>query len=736
MQGKKQRNGRVQRDKDPVSDILRQAAIRINRKKPEAGLGALNQLASRSSLSQKRKVQILASVADSELKRRQNGGALKAYRKAESSATGDMRAWLRPAIGQVMVLLADLDLNAAVDKADKIVSRSLSELDKFRNQLRWAQTRLKVGMTAAIDAQPHRPSMILCKLGGIFLTNGYPEQALAFFESSLQVAPNGCKARIGLAEIAIRRQAWSDAALNALEAIQKGAFTAKTLAAIPILLSARKAQGITLIDGDLVDGFQRNSRPVRDKAILIIVSTVRAMGDDSWRALADRYLTGNQKRDRIVQTEIRKIRLSDARHQKRDSGLILARASEVLSSPDLRFGEWAAAAKLTVGEQESGRYWQTANHLVHDGIKRFGTKRASCVRHRIALTLIAHHQFEYAVRLLTKAAKDAPEDSGIWGKSHWALGEAFETQKKFSDAAGKFLIIYDNPLTPQRFQVLALVRWATNCVSAGNIELLNKKREPFRKAMARVNDYVLLLDSAQQLIKVPSELNDLAPMLLERGTALAQKIIANSNDPSEARKAWFFLNRRLADFAKNQEIILLWQQMSDLRKEFLWSLEDRFWEGLGYLFRAFRDVGDTASAVALADEYLSHPSTPPDGHAHLGVLMALLDVHSLRADRALARFAQVAATAPAHRMSAYAYYWMAIHAHANGNSPERNRLAFQIKLCLGESPGLFWQRGLWISGLLLENDLDLDRSLAVIGSDSREEATAVSERIREDMKRV
>jgi len=728
--------GEPQEDKDPLSTRLREATIAIRHRHFEKALTILDRLAQIQALSASRKVQILSAIGDCELDRLDFQSALKAYKKAEQTSGDDPRTWLRPAMAQVRVHLKNLAIEKAQKKAEGILERSVAEQDTCRSKLLWAKARAQAGLTVSFEGLPHRAGMVAFRLGNLFLLEGYIDEAEPFFGWSIVATPKSAKAKIGLAEISLRRLEWPDAHQFAWEAIRDGSFSAKTLPAVPIFLTACVRLGLDPLPAELVRGFSQSASPVRDKAMLATVSCLRSLGREEWTRLAKDYLSAKKPNDEIVRTEVAKLLLSEARRSDLPASLVQARAMEVIESPHLSFGEWSSAAKLLLRAKPPEERSNCVDVLISNAIDQFGPKRASSARHRIARTLIELGALEMAIHLLRKAFEDAPRDSQIWGQARWALGDLLEKQVHHLEAARQFLAIMENRHTEDRFRILATVRWAVNSVKADDLESLLAKKPDFEKAMGRLSDYVILLDSAQQLTKAPRELNSMAPGLLKRGSGMALDLIRKSSDPAEVRKAWYLLTRRWADFRKDKEIVALWQSFSDEQKERIWSLEDRFWEGVGYIFRSYRVLKRSSEAYATAREYITHPSTPPEGHAHLGTLCALAQIQDGKSAEAIEGLEQVILLAPGHVMSAYAYYWLALVSQKTNALARRDRLAKQIPLCVGEAPGLFWQKSLRIRGFILENNLELSVALQKFGDAQSDQIGVALDQIQEDLGRV
>lgn len=464
----------LQKDRDGNSTSLRTAIDLIQHRNISDGLKILDQLASKN-LAPDLKIKILSATGDCQLRRFDHTAAIAAYAKAESMASKNPRGWLRPAIGQLQVYLNRGDFNEAYDKANGIFERTLSEERSHAQDIAQATNAEGTGQVASFKGLPHRVSYIGSRLGNLFLNNGFPEIAADFFNRTIENTPNGAsRSRLGLAEVAAREQHWEDSCRFALDAIQIGKFRRKTLPAISVYLTAAAARGTPVDTEVLVGGFLNVRRSVRDHAFFIIITSLRSMRQPEWNAIAKKWLSIPNTKDKILETELRKLLLAEARLLGATSAEIASRTRELIQSDNLRFSEWSFAAREMV-KIHPGVSQNMVQDQVEAAAKRFGEKYRYHATHRLARAVAETGREDISRALLFNAFKKAPRSNSAWGKIAWNCGMFEEKAENFGSAALYFYAIYAQPTTPSRFQFLGLIGWARNLMKAGQSEAILEK---------------------------------------------------------------------------------------------------------------------------------------------------------------------------------------------------------------------------------------------------------------------
>lgn len=733
---KKQALSNPQRDRNSISTRLRLALDHIQRREYQAGLELLD-AESRNGNDPATQSKILAAVGCSENKRGNLESALEAQAKAETTGNGP-RNWLSPALAQFLILLKDLRTEEASQKAGKILVKARQQEAAHAASLVAAEANANLGQAVTFEGLPHRVSFVATRLAVGFLQNGYVQEAETYYNQALASNPQGAsRARQGLAEIAFRKRDFVRSEDWAAQAMAVGKHQAKTLPALEVYLKALTAQNKPTDAPELLRGYASSKNGVSRRALYLIVRHLRSCDEAGWKKTVSDWLSKTGKKDFVIEAEIRKIILSDLRVQNANSQDILSAAEGLLAVEGLSFAEWVFAAKQAFkAGLASNDPSRNAKGFVAEGIRKFGEVRRADVHHRLARTALDCGRLDLARDLYQAALTAAKPKDEVWGMASWSLAKLLEKQKDHSGAARLFLSIYNNQLGKERFRMVALVAWAKALLHAGREEEILGRQREFAEATGRITDYVLLLDMAWQLANAPHGLNALAAQILGRGKELALAAADGAKDPADARVALFTLSRRLADFRKDGEIVRIWEDLPDETKEWLWSEDSVFWEYVGYVFRSYRKLKRFSDALALSKAYLDDASTPACGVAELAVLEGLLYLAEGDKDSAFRQLERAIRTAPHHVMSAYAYYWLAIRQRKAGDKISSAKTASKIGLCVGNAPGLFWQKGLRRRGLLLEHDLDSAKVSSMVGEKEAKNMEGSLEKIEKDLDRV
>jgi hypothetical protein len=561
-----------------------------------SGLKALDRLAS-VSLGPDKKTQVLSAIGDVQLKRRDYAAAEQAYAQAEQAAGKHPRAWLRPVIGQIIVFLKNLQTAAAWEKAQKTLETAIAAEQGLATAIDQAEQLLASGGSASFDGLPHRHSYVGFRLGNLFLHEGYAELAEALFRETLAHNPKGAtRCRIGLAEVAVHQKNWPQARDLALDALQVGKFRAKTLSAIPLYIKAAVASGARAELTPLLDGFLQSRPGVRDRAYYEIIAGLRNHHAPAWRAVANDWLAMPGRKDAILETEIRKVLLADAKLNPSDASTLSQRAKAVLHCQNLQFSEWSFAARERLKAEPL-----IAQELIADGIDRYGPKRRHAIVHRLARAAFQAGNEPLSRQLLAQGIAAAPRNRPGWGRMMALLAKIEESAGNYAAAAAASWAIYSQGKCPKHIRSITLLTWARNAMRSDQSEEILKNRDAFEKALARITDYSQLLDMARMAGNTSLEFREIALATLARGARLARTLITVQSPSATARQAWFALSRRLTDFGNHSEITDLWEGMGEDLRERIWSPDDNFWSGLEFVVRAYGAQKRFDEAIALAE---------------------------------------------------------------------------------------------------------------------------------------
>lgn len=669
---------------EAISTRLREAVADLGDGNYEPALRKLDTLAGAAALSADRKCQIAALAAQALLDQGKFSQAAETFQKAWTLGRQTPQAWFGAALGRVTALLRHVEVEEAFATAKTVLDQAEQKARQRASLPTSAALALARSGSVQVNPAPIRPSVAAFRLGQQFWEEGEPDKAKWFFTRATQVEPQGaCRARIGLARIALARDDATLAYDLARQALTLGRFHNKTLSAWPVLIAAARGLGKTGIEPPLAGGLAQAPPTVRGRARLLIARDLRAYGDPAWISFAS--AGKGEDRHHILRAEFAKIRAA--------SSPALAPAETLLATPNLSPLEWLAAAKAAVARRLAADRNPAIERTLAAGLALHGDSFAPTARHGLALACAKAQRADLAIKLLEDTADP---------KSRWLRARLLRDAGKLSAAADAFRAISSNADVPERFRLLATLEWMRCIAQVADETALGDAAAQLAAAAASIQDYELLLDLARQLTQSPSAAADYAETFFARGQALALERFAAAEHPGTALEILFKLSRRQADFGKYTDIVQGWETLSARQRDWLWSLGSTFWEYLAIVTTALRACGNHLGAEALCARYLDDPATPPSGLAELGIPLAVSLLHRGQRTEAFEWFEWLAWKAPTHPLCAYAHYWLALRAEKSGQPVEPHLTA--LSLALGSSAGMAWMRSLDTRRRLLEGN--------------------------------
>ena len=698
-------------DKTPLSATLRQINDSIQSRDYPAALDLADQLMADPRTEPRDRFRVLSLVADSEHRRGHYEQATAIQLRAAAGSLSQAKGWLRPYIGQVRSLLKVPDVDEALVMARHAVALARSKMAEFDEQVRLSRENLETTGAVSTPELPPRTSVVSTRMGYLFLQEGEPEAAEEFFRTAIEASRGGAnRARQGLAEVALARGEAKLALEIAVKAVRLGGFKAKTLPAWKTIVVARRRLGGWRIGDKLLKGLDSVSAELRARTILFIVRELRKNDLRQWREVAENWLEREGGRFPIVEAEIRKLFLASAKIEMAGSGEIQAKAEELLRTPGLSPNEWLAGAKEILRSRlETGRP-DNVSALIAQAEAHYGPEFASKVAHSLALTCAAIQQADLARDLLQDNVRRIPADKPQWGRSAWALARMESQSGRHGESANWYRQVFEAQATPVRFQLLARLRWAEELVAAGQPDQLLAAKPLMDAVLADVRNPDVLMNFARQIYVSSPELEDWALAWFDQGAEQALIRFQESTTPSGAIEVLFRLTRRqVIDFDRGADAIRFWEEMSDQRREWLWSLHNDFWEYLGLLFKAYVLESRYDEAEPFARQWIQDPATPPTGRAQVGIPYGQWLVQNRRMDEAFALFERLLAEAPTHPLCALAWYWKALQAHSRQDIDERGRCLKCLRMATGDRGGLMQTKDIRIKALLLQANLVVDQ---------------------------
>ena len=697
-------------DNDPISPKLRKVRDSIARRNHVEALEQINSLLNEETRST-RKSQLLYLTGDNQFRQGKFQEALTIYQRSEEIAGEHNSAWFRPRMSQVECLLKEVKVKEAFELTQQTIAKADSLEKSFQLLVEQADQNLQAQQQLSISVRPLRVSVVASRLGALFLQEGEVEEAKTCFNVALQYNPNGsCRARLGLSQIALRENEPAVALEQAKAALKVGNYQAKTLSAWPLITAAsRKLKEDDFFDVTLLQGLSQATPALRAKAILLICVSLRNSNNSQWKAIAQNWLSQEGGENPVIAAELRKLSLSDGKLKNLSLDEQIQRSRDLLKIPNLSPMEWLAATKVLINA--SLRSNQTLNlpDLINQSAGQYPAIIVGVHRHGIALACLQAERPELATRLLWENVHTLPPGDKIWGRSTMRLAKLESENGNHEQAASLYQRFSQQSDYPSTLRTHALIAYAHALFQTGNVGSIAGVKSQLMAAIQQSQDYNLALNLARQLIYSPEELNALALDFLKQGEQLALAAFDKATDPQKAVTILFRLARRQADFGHYTATLKHWSNLSEHKRQWLWTQESNWWEYLSLVYQAYRDSGQEESALAMATGYLNDPATPSQGVAMLGTLYGTTQIKRNQIKPALNLFSQIIKEHPTHPSCGYAYYWLALGAWRQNDKAKVNLYADGIKRCVGDQPGMNYLKDLSIKATCLKADLKQDQ---------------------------
>lgn len=685
----RKRPHRSPRDKTPLSASLRKIGEQIQKKDFAAGLSKANQTLTVPEMTEHARSRVLALVGDSEFKRGRFTEAAQIQLQAATKSMDHATLWLRPHIGLVRALLKAPQVDQAVVMARQAVALSEAKRADFEQQVSAANFKVKNRIQVFVPDLAPRVSVVATRMGYLFLQEGEPEAAEEFFQKAIESTKGGAnRARQGLAQIALAKGEFGNAIEIATNAIRRGAYKAKTLPAWKTLIAARRQLGGWRISDRLIENLDTAPAGVRSRTILTIVRELRKSDMRQWREVAERWSSQEGAQFPIIETEIRKMRLSSAKAEPGNATKKREKAENLLEMPDLSAKEWLTGAKELV----RASLWEgrsvDINQLVATAEVAYGQDFVPRLRHSLALSCMMAKRHDLARPLLQVNIQQLASDDRQWGKSVWALAR-MESLFDQAESARLYRLFSEEDSIPVRFRLQAQLLWCQALIAAGQPGPLLEARSLMETTLGNIQDPDVLMNFARQLQFGPPDLREWGTQLFEQGSSLALGQFHEATVPGLAMNRLFKLARRqVRDFGRNQDVIALWEGLTPDKKDWLWSENSDFWGYMELVFEAYARSGKMQVAEEFARELLDDPASPNEQLPYIGVPLARCLIVAGRSDESLSLFMRMAYISPTHILCAEAWYWLALAAYKRDNMIQVNGYATNIRVAQGTQVGL------------------------------------------------
>jgi tetratricopeptide (TPR) repeat protein len=686
------------------SAILHELTQRINRRHYAKALATIDSLvAAAPELGFKSK--LLALSGDCLFKQGKFTDALQVYQAVTTLAQGDAIHWLRPAIGEIRALLKNGQVSEASSRAKEVVQAAIDFEQKYENDLAQAQSTIDAGGQATIPPRPQSAAAVAVRVGKHFFSEGEIDTAALFYNQALQLHPNHSKARLGLADVALRHGNGADASRLAGEVIT-GGLHRRSLPGYESIVKAAKISGGDVSTDDIISQLSDALPSVRARATLMIAKELRKHGDARWHQISDQWLQREGNDHPAFAAEFKKLKFATARRTLASPQTSLDRAQALLATSNLSPKEWLSAAKESTRSLLVSNQTPDLASTIADGATRTGVRHQAAIRHGLALASHKGGRPDIAIPLLQQNTADPTIRKKQRGRSMWRLARMHRSLGNHGDAANAFWNYSQRPDMPQRMRLTALVEWSRSIVAANQPDQLAQAMPQFQTALPQITDYSLLLDIARNL-KYSQMSGDLANQFFERGKQLAIQAFDSCQHPSPAATILFKLCRRANDFTQYNVIIDTYTRMSDAKRTWLWSENSAYWNYIELVFRAFRETQINDRAEQFVTSFLDDPAIPPQGYAILGISYATLRRNLGDFQKMFSVYDRMIKVAPGYEWTSVAYYWNAVRALKNGDQAAADRFAHLILHCLGNDWTMAWKADVAAAALVIGAGLNV-----------------------------
>lgn len=357
---RKRQGAQQGQDRLRFSSVLRGIGWFAEHGQTQKALQDADRLLADPGLGRHERARELALVGDSEVRRGRFEDAVAYYTRSATLTLDHDRLWVRPLIGQVKELLKAVRIGEAGMIARHACEVAERKFAAFDARVRESVRARREGGFLVIEGRPVRPGVVASRMGFLFLKEGELDAAQEFFERARKVNKKGaCRARLGLAEVALAQGDAKRALELAEEAIRVGRYRAKTLGAWSVVIRARARLGGGRISERLLNGLWKAEPSVRARAIRLIVSELRRTGMKQWENVAQDWLRREGDAFPVAATELKKMMLASWKAVPGHAAEKRIAAWQVLKAPGLGPRDWVAAAReyarWSLWEKESSR---------------------------------------------------------------------------------------------------------------------------------------------------------------------------------------------------------------------------------------------------------------------------------------------------------------------------------------------------------------------------------------------
>ncbi len=707
----RKRNRPVQKAANSFSTSLRACRDLIADGKHEDALTALNQLAGHTRNPNRRgKILLLTAESEAALSRHPAAAAAYARSRAFAKQAENPNLLLSAASGEIRSLLLAMRTPEAKTAAATLLAEFATAQQAHDKIASLSPAQLAARGSVHVPPQPPRATVVLTKIATSFIQAGLTEDARIFLNKAIQLAPNGAsRARQSLAKLALAADEPAIAERYARESILMGRFQAKTIAAWQLYLDARARQNLSpILEADVFAALNLHAKGrIASASLHSIARTLRTHGDSTWKQLAQAAISSKSK-DPIISTEFEKLLQADAKLTASENPRgIAARALRLFRESNVSAQEQVAHGKAYVRFSLLAKATPHLALIARVATARHGLAHSHAVRHAMALGAEQARDYAAANQMFLDLLKDLEPGTAAWGKANWALARMCEGLEKHGEASVWYFQLAENPVTPSRFRIQAMLKGFRQLVKSGSAVDPSKISASVSTILESVDDYKIALDAARQLALTRGEFLELKLKAAQRGKILAIAAIKDAQSAREKLTILEYLARRqFYDLGDYSSILQQWDQLTASDRLQFEALSGSLWyEYVAVIFRALQQKKRDKDAESLVAGIIDRDRTTPEGYVIVGTEYAEWLLHHNQKTKAFEYFEWIAKESPTHRRAAVAHYWLALRHLKQGKLQEAKIAAANVRECYGGVPSLLSEYKLYV------------RSLFILGSD-------------------
>jgi hypothetical protein len=625
--------------------------------KRKRALENLNRLAS-IALSPRARAALQATVADGEARRGRIQEALAAYRLAKQTAAQNPRAYLRGALGEIILLLSQGQVPLAYQAAQGLLQQATAHHNQYKATQATRLQQAISGQVIQATVRPIHPAIVAARLGRQFHTAGALDQAQALYQEAIRLHPRGAvKAKAWLASILLRQGKTQEAQTLTRDALRRGKGKSRALGIWPTLIAAEQASGKTLDLNKTLAILQQSTPRVRARQVHALVIALRRSGDPrwsqvitAWRNVARPAQKGNKRRPANIlehqefpeiNLNLEKIELAELKKQyPTPTAAIRAKCQSILSNPCLSSREFIQVAKDYLRTLSPTEIPPAIRSLEQNAEKCYPHPTARlAIRHSLAKEAAALGQLAPARSLWQQTIAQTPSGTEWWGKALWALAREEKKAQRWQQAAKGFETIAAATGIPTGLQIMTRLEWLDAMLSLNDSSVVESSMQDLLAVLNNHGGYELWLSVARRLLKIKN-LNNVKHYVDDIIYSGKNRGLLELDKANSTKEKCMHANRLMRFMAYDEinylNAIDFWENLIVKNLKIYNDGSPEWWEMVSIAIRGYGEIEKPVTAKNLYNSHINDPLITDYGMA--SIMMAYADVLRYNMEYAAAEY--------------------------------------------------------------------------------------------------